>query len=58
MRIPACAVVAALALTTLSPPAAVAATETLRVDLASSTGAFRGGATVERTVRYHFYLRH
>ncbi|RAS70864.1 hypothetical protein C8D87_1011165 [Lentzea atacamensis] len=45
MRIPACAVVAALALTTLSPPTAVAATETLRVDLASSTGALRGGAT-------------
>jgi hypothetical protein len=45
MRIPACAVVAALVLATLSPPAAVAATETLRVDLASSTGAFRGGAT-------------
>ena len=45
MRFPACAVVAALALTTLSPPAAVAADETLRVDLGSSTGAFRGGAT-------------
>ncbi|WP_086662124.1 hypothetical protein [Lentzea kentuckyensis] len=45
MRIPACAVVAALALTSLSPSVAVAATETLRVDLASSTGAFRGGAT-------------
>ncbi|SDJ44032.1 hypothetical protein SAMN04488074_10265 [Lentzea albidocapillata subsp. violacea] len=45
MRIPACAVVAALALTTLSPPIAVAATETVRVDLASPTGKFRGGAT-------------
>ncbi|MFC3890636.1 hypothetical protein ACFOWZ_04065 [Lentzea rhizosphaerae] len=45
MRVPACAVVAVLALSTLSSPAAVAATETLRVDLASSTGAFRGGAT-------------
>lgn len=45
MRIPACAVVAALALTSLSPSVAVAATETLRVDLGSSTGAFRGGAT-------------
>ncbi|MFS8097493.1 hypothetical protein LFM09_10180 [Lentzea alba] len=45
MRLPACAVVAALALTSLSPPVAVAATETLRVDLASSTGAFHGGAT-------------
>lgn len=45
MRIPACAVVAVLALTTLSPPAAVAAAETLRVDLATSTGAFHGGAT-------------
>lgn len=45
MRFPACAVVAALALTTLSPTAAVAATETLRVDLGSPTGALRGGAT-------------
>ncbi|NKE61193.1 cellulosome protein [Lentzea sp. PSKA42] len=45
MRFPACAVVAALALTTLSPPVAVAATETLRVDLASPTGGFHGGAT-------------
>ncbi|NGY65911.1 cellulosome protein [Lentzea sp. NEAU-D13] len=45
MRFPACAVVAALALTSLSPSVAVAATETLRVDLGSSTGAFRGGAT-------------
>ncbi|MGW4214351.1 hypothetical protein ACWEIJ_40640 [Lentzea sp. NPDC004789] len=44
MRSPAVALTALLVLTTLSPPA-VAAAETLRVDLASSTGAFHGGAT-------------
>lgn len=44
MRFPALALTAVLVLTALSP-AAVAATETLRVDLASRTGAFHGGAT-------------
>lgn len=47
-RLVACTAVAALVLTTLSATtssAQTAAAETLRVDLASSTGAFHGGAT-------------
>jgi hypothetical protein len=44
MRFPALALATVLTLTTLSPPA-TAATETLRVDLGSPTGAFHGGAT-------------